>query len=238
MTVYEFTSETFQGPLAKLLELIEEKKMEITGMSLAAVTEDFLKYIKTFEGKAGTEHIVADFLVVASRLILIKSKSLLPSLELTEEEEGDIQNLELRLKIFQEFKKAHPHLREGWSVSPQLYTREFFMTAETLFYPPKTLGPAQMRNAVAHMVGELERVFRPTASIKREILQLKQKIEDVLTRLTSSPTGFNALRQSGGRDEMVVLFLAILHLIKEQFVDVSQDAHFGDITIAKREATQ
>lgn len=238
MTAYEFTSETFQGPLAKLLELIEEKKMEITGMSLAAVTEDFLKYIETFEGKEGIEHIVADFLVVASRLILIKSKSLLPSLELTEEEEGDIQNLELRLKIYQELKKTHPNLRAGWSISPQLYTREFFMTAEPFFYPPSKLGSIDLRKSIARMVGELERVFRPTVSIKREILQLKQKIEDVLMRLTAVPMQFHALRKGIGRDELVVLFLAILHLIKDQLVSVSQDAHFGDITIAKKEATR
>lgn len=238
MTAYEFNSEGFKGPLAKLLELIEEKKMEISQINLAEVTDDFLKYIKTFEGKAGTEQIVADFLVVASRLILIKSKSLLPSLELTEEEEGDIKNLEARLRLYQELKKAHPYLRMHWSVSPQLYTREFFMTAEPLFYPPSALGSAELRNAVARMVGELEKVFRPTAALKREILQLKQKIEDVLTRLTSAPTGFHSLRQSGGREEMVVLFLAILHLIKEQFVDVIQEGHFGDITIAKKEATQ
>lgn len=238
MTAYEFNSEGFKGPLAKLLELIEEKKMEISQVNLAEVTDDFLKYIKTFEGKTGTEQIVADFLVVASRLILIKSKSLLPSLELTEEEEGDIKNLELRLRLYRELKKAHPYLKTRWSISPQLYTREFFMTAEPLFYPPSTLGPVQLRNAVARMAGELERVFRPAAALKREIMQLKQKIEDVLTRLTAAPIDFHKLRREGGREEMVVLFLAVLHLIKDQFVNVSQDTHFGDITIAKKEAAQ
>lgn len=67
--------------------------------------------------------ILADFLVVASKLILIKSKVLLPSLPLTEEEELDIRGLEGRLKIYQEFKKAQVHIKGLWRVSPQMFFR-------------------------------------------------------------------------------------------------------------------
>jgi len=89
---YEVKLEQFTGPLNKLLELIEARKLEITALNLAEVTEDFINYIRSLEKGADPE-ILADFIVVASRLILIKSKTLLPSLELTEEEEGEIKDL-------------------------------------------------------------------------------------------------------------------------------------------------
>lgn len=234
MAPYEVKNEQFKGPLEKLLELIEEKKLEITQLSLADVTADFLNYIKTLEGEVFAQQTVADFLVVASRLILIKSKALLPSLELTEEEETDIKSLEVRLKLYHELKATHQLIRFAWGETPQMFSREFLMTTEPIFYPPANMGPELLRDTLARMVGELEKVFRPTATVRREILHLKQKIEEVLARLTETPTQFNALQKGKGREEIVVLFLAVLHLIKDQFVHAAQDTQFGAITIAKK----
>ena len=89
--MYQLNIQQFFGPIEKLLELIEEKKMEITDLNLAEVTADFLNYLKTLVNV--DSRVLADFVVVASRLLLIKSKALLPSLELTEEEEQDISDL-------------------------------------------------------------------------------------------------------------------------------------------------
>ena len=97
---YELSLEYYKGPLDKLLELVEEKKLEITQISLAEVTADFLNYLKTLDESRANHSLIADFLVVASKLVLIKSKMLLPSLPLDEEEESDIRNLEERLKLF------------------------------------------------------------------------------------------------------------------------------------------
>ncbi|MEK7465303.1 MAG: segregation/condensation protein A [Patescibacteria group bacterium] len=234
MAPYEVKNEQFKGPLEKLLELIEEKKLEITQLSLADVTADFLNYIKTLEGEAFAQQSMADFLVVASRLILIKSKALLPSLQLTAEEETDIKSLEIRLKLYHELKATHQMIRSTWDETSQMFSREFLMTTEPIFYPPANMGPEFLRDTLARMVGELEKVFRPTATVRREILHLKQKIEEVLARLTELPTQFNALQKGKGREEIVVLFLAVLHLIKDQFVHAVQDAQFGAITIAKK----
>ena len=82
---YELKTEQFSGPIEKLWELIEEKKLEITELNLAEVTADFLNYLKTIEKVE--PKLLADFVVIASRLLLIKSKALLPNLELTVEEE-------------------------------------------------------------------------------------------------------------------------------------------------------
>ncbi|MEK7162430.1 MAG: segregation/condensation protein A, partial [Patescibacteria group bacterium] len=96
---YELKLENYQGPLQKLLELIEEKKMEITIINLAEVTSSFFEYLKKLEALGMDHSLLADFLVIASKLLLIKSKVLLPSLPLTEEEESDIRGLESQLKL-------------------------------------------------------------------------------------------------------------------------------------------
>jgi len=74
----------------------------------------------------------------------------------------------------------------------------------------------------------------PVKRIKIEIINLKEKIEEVLRKLTSSPVGLNSFNKGGGKSELVVIFLAILHLIKSQLVSVEQTSNFGDIRIAKK----
>ncbi|MFI5205325.1 MAG: segregation/condensation protein A [Candidatus Paceibacterales bacterium] len=111
MNSYQLKLENYQGPLEKLLELIEEKKMEITEINLAEVTTDFLSYLQELTSKEKIDsfdginlRIIADFVAVASRLVLIKSKALLPGEKLTLEEESEIKELEERLKIYKEFR--------------------------------------------------------------------------------------------------------------------------------------
>ena len=112
--MYELKTETFSGPLEKLLELIEAHEMDVSAVSMAQVTDDFLKYLETLRGKKPEDaaiaadgervatafeidlRILADFISVASKLIFLKSKYLLPGLALTDEEEADIKDLEGR----------------------------------------------------------------------------------------------------------------------------------------------
>ena len=114
---YELKFDYYEGPLDKLLNLVEEKKLEITAVNLAEVTADFIKYVETLEAE-GARGTIADFLIVASKLILIKSKVLLPGLELSEEEESDVRSLEFRLKLYKELKLAQARIKSGWSVPP------------------------------------------------------------------------------------------------------------------------
>ncbi len=235
---YELKLESYKGPLEKLLELIEEKKMEITSVNIAEVTGDFLQYIEKLGTDEKTREYIADFLVVASKLILIKSKVLLPSLPLTEEEESDISNFESRLKLYQELKHAQPHIKDGWKEFPQMMHREFLMTMGALFYPPKRLTSEDLHNSVQKAFGELQKVIRPVAFIKAEMINLKEKINEVFSRLSELPMLFKNLHEGKTKGEVVVLFLAILHLIKDQLVDVTQEEHFSDITVAKTQKNQ
>jgi len=241
---YTLHLEVFQGPLHKLLELIEKETLEITKISLAKVTGDFLEYVEQLstrieshaEGKdtSVSSHILADFLIVASQLLLIKSKALLPSLEVTEEEEEDIRSLELRLKLYRELKGSQSCLRDIWHDVPLMAGREFFAGAGPLFYPPRDITPQHLASSLARIAGEIERLFHPQATVKREIVNLRKKIEEVVERLSSTPISFKAFHGGKSKGELVVLFLAILHLVKKQSVQADQEGHFSDFMIARR----
>src|SRR3989344_5072992 len=124
MSNFQVKQGLYTVPLDKLLELIEAQHLDISQISLANITADYLNYIKSLESLLSPAEL-SDFLVIATRLLLIKSKILIPSLELTEEEEGEIYDLELRLKIFQEFKAVSLHIQNSWSATSQIRTREF-----------------------------------------------------------------------------------------------------------------
>ena len=95
--MYRVKLSQFEGPLAALLDLIEKRKLSINEISLAKVTDQYVEYLKSLEGFPMEE--VAGFIAVASTLLLIKSSSLIPSLELSEEETGEIKDLECCLKL-------------------------------------------------------------------------------------------------------------------------------------------
>ena len=92
----------FEGPLELILDLIEKRKLHISDISLSQVADEFIEYIKSFEEFPMSDS--ADFILVASTLLLIKSKSLLPNLPLTEEEQGSIEDLENRLSAYKKYK--------------------------------------------------------------------------------------------------------------------------------------
>ncbi|MDI6734310.1 MAG: segregation/condensation protein A [Patescibacteria group bacterium] len=234
---YELAMELYQGPLDKLLELIEEKKMEISTFSLAQVTGDFLKYLETLTNR-GEHQFLADFLVIASKLLLIKSRSLLPDLPLTEEEELETKNLEGRLRIYQEMKNARINIKNSWHELPKMFSREFMLSTEPLFYPPKKTGSNELYQAFLKIIGELEKILKPAAAIKREIINLKTKIEEILHRLTRGSFKFSHIHKGKSRTEIIVLFLAILHLIKDQLIRVEQSKHFEEITVARKEKNE
>ena len=231
---YELSLDAYKGPLDKLLELVEEKKLEITQISLAEVTADFLEFLKNLEKEGVDRSLVAEFLVIGSKLILIKSKILLPSLTLGGEEESEIRDLETRLKIYEELKKAREEVKKRWSENPQMGAREFLANLERVFYPPEKLTKEDLRNALAKLVQELETIFKPTETIKIEIINLKTKIEEVLRKITEEPLGFRKLHGNRSKQELIVLFLAILHLIKDQLIWVEQKSHFEEMTITKK----
>lgn len=233
--MYEVKTKQYSGPLEKLLSLIEEQKLDITEVSLAAVTADFIDYVKQLESEI-PHAALADFLVIAARLVLIKSKVLLPALPLTEDEQADIKDLEARLKIYQEFKRAGEGLMHLWKQRAVLHSRPLFLgVAETgIFYPPPKLSAQDMIASIKTLT-ELFTVFTAeTKTIRTRVVTLEEKVTELLERFkTAASQSFRTLSGSRTKEEVIVLFLAILHLFRHQTFALEQQEKFGDILISK-----
>lgn len=233
---YTLTLEHFQGPLDKLLELVEEKEFDINFVNLAKVTGGFLKYITTLEREEISNTVLADFLVVASKLILLKSKMLIPTLELSDEEEQDVHQLEIQLKTYRTIKEAQNHVKSHWNVVPVMRHREFLMNNKAVFYPPR-LTSHDLYKAFTTVVEEIGK-FKPIEFVRTEIINLQNKIEELLQRITEKPTSLAHLRKENSKKELIALFLAILHLLKDEVVSVEQQHSFGDIVVAKKKGNR
>lgn len=228
---YQLNLEKFSGPIEKLLELIELKKMEVTEVNLANVTADFLQYLKKIE--AVEPRMLADFVVVAAALLLIKSKALLPNLELTKEDEEDIKDLEGRIKRYAEFKPAIALFKEFYEKGNFSVSRPFLYNSEPVFYP----APNVSKNSLLQSASEVFRVFNQTIlesqTVEISLVKLEEKIEEIVNKMREGISRFSEVTHKKSRSEVVVLFLALLHLLKEQIIKVEQKEKFDDIKIEK-----
>ncbi|PIR87285.1 MAG: hypothetical protein COU11_01310 [Candidatus Harrisonbacteria bacterium CG10_big_fil_rev_8_21_14_0_10_49_15] len=250
---YEVRLEQFSGPISKLLELIEKKELEITRISLAAVTGDFIAYVEGLETagavyeessseesppRGGDTSLLADFVVVAARLLLIKSKVLLPSLELTPEEETDIADLEHRLKIYREMKLAGEGIKLLWEKGHVATGRKMLASLgdTKFFYPPAGVGETQLHERMAGLLRILESLAPEQKTVANKIITLQEKIEELTARLTSTASvSFKGSFTHEQRNEIVVLFLAVLHMLANRMADVDQEGQFGEIRIRRTE---
>lgn len=236
---YELKLERFSGPLEKLLELIEEQKLEITEISLGQVTDDFLKYVRSLEKVDAT--LLADFIAVASRLVLIKSKLLLPEFQLTPEEESDISELERRLKLYREIKPGMRIVGQLWRRGEKQFGRPYFLNITFLtagkggvgmFYPGTELTTPRLTSALQAIIENLKKFELETRTIKEKIVTIEEKIEEVLRRLQAD--GATSLKNLAGRkpaSEIIAIFLALLHMAHEQQVFLEQEGHLSDIIV-------
>jgi len=233
--MYEVRLDQFSGPMEKLLELIESQKLEITQVSLAAVTADFIRHVESL-GERVDSTILADFVVVAARLLLIKSKTLLPSLELTDEEQGDIIDLELRLRLYQEFKVASGHILKLWNKNEVAHSRPLLSAlGETaFFYPPKGVDTARMQSAMNSLFTVLQGLLPESKKIKIAVVSLQDKIAELTTRLSQAAEHkFKGMVSAKDKNEVIVLFLAVLHMLANRLMHAEQGDTFGDITLRR-----
>ncbi len=262
MKTYELSLDEYQGPLDKLLELIEGQKLEVTEISLAKVTDDFLKYLERLKTEhpvhlpgddaAQTEvaishlRILADFIVVAGRLIFIKSKALLPDLALSEEETEDIRDLEARLGMLKALKPAMRMLSERWQKHEHLWSRPYLLNTISpkeldggvrVFYPSHALTSTTLASSLQGIFALFEKLTMEHETVRDRVISLEAKIKDMIARVRDIfITSFRKLTGSASRGETIVAFLAMLHLAREQIVELQQESHFSDIIIRKTEA--
>lgn len=235
--MYEVSLSKFTGPLDLLLSLIEEKKMAIGEISLAQVTDQFLEYLKKIEDNTSKEYqrILADFLVVASRLILIKSRSLLPNLVLSPEEEEDIKDLQARLKAYQHIKTMAKMLGKWTKDRNSYFSREFYFNLPITFYPPKNITVEDLKNIYELFSKTLPQIEKLEEQSLARIMTLEEKIEELMSRVSmAAETSFNeisGLSSSKERTNIILAFIAILMLFRKRVLEISQDKIFGEIKV-------
>lgn len=221
----------FEGPLDLLLELIERDRLDITELSLAKITEKYLRALR--EQEAVPAETLADFLVVASRLMLLKSRTLLPSLRLGEEEEEDEASLTEQLAVYRLYREQARRLREGFARPVRLFARECFAGQRVVFAPPAHFTPATLAGAMQRVVQSLPDLPAMGTQVVRRVISLQQKMEELRRRLQQKMEAnfHDFLAQARSRMEAIVAFLALLELIKQQIVQVEQTSPFGSINV-------
>ncbi len=226
----EIKLEKFEGPLDLLLQLIEQEKMTITEVSLSEITEQFLHYLDRM-GDDRSENL-ADFLVIATKLVYLKSKHLLPFLQ---PEEDDGPSLADQLKLYKEYLEASKKINIFWSANRISYGR--------LEPPVKAIGfvmplNAQKDDLYSSFLFLLKRLTPinplPVVHMDRAI-SVKQTIDSIRNIFkTHQQLNFKQLlNDATSRTEVIVSFLAILELIKENSIYIKQGGAFEDLLITK-----
>lgn len=234
MVPIDIKTPVYEGPLEILLELIEKRKLLINDIALASVTDEYIARINAMPELPAGE--TAEFISLAATLLLIKSRSLLPTLELSSDESRDIKELEYRLALYQLIKDAarglanqlgEPYLHEGENPEPA-----------PLFIPDETVTQASLREAAQALVrGFPQSVALPKVEVKK-IMSLEEMIERMSQRISSAFTmsfkefsGLNKAQSSEARYGVIVSFLALLELVKQGILRAQQAEDFGDITM-------
>lgn len=233
-SVYHVRTDVFEGPLELLLQLIEKRKLFINDISLATVTDDYIEQINR-EGVLMLPH-AAQFVYVASTLLLIKSKSLLPTLTLSEEETGDIKNLELRLKLYQRFKELSLSITEIYG-KHVMYGRETLPEAVPVF-APGSLTVGALSESISKVLAQLPRPEKLPEAVVATVMSLEEMIDRLSHRITKTLSlsfkefsGVRSTTEKADRLNVIVSFLALLELVKRGFIGAKQSNHFEDITI-------
>lgn len=235
---YKIKMSGFEGPFSLLLNLVEKRKLFINDVSLAAVTEDYLNYMNTL-GDIGHAEI-SSFITVASTLILIKSKSLLPSLNLTSEEESDIRSLEERLRLYEIITSSLPGIRNKFGkriIFPGLERKNEFL----VFLPDEKITKESMMTMARDVLGAIpKKVFLPVTEVKK-VISIEEMIDQLTERIKSALTlNFKDLNTKGAsREEKVVVivgFLAMLELVRQGIIHAVQESDSDDIILHKADA--
>ena len=233
MTAYVFKHEKFEGPLQILLELIEKEKLAISEISLAKVADEYLLHVKSL-GAINPDEL-AEFLVIAAQLMLLKSRSLLPHLELDEEEKSSIEELERRLEEYRRARERASALKERAALGLRIHARESFFGLPPVFFPPPGVGLGSLKAAFEAFVEALPKLEKLVEERIKKVISLEEKISHIRSFLMNvvERAFSEIIKGSRERTEVIVSFLAILELARQRFVDLDQERPFGDIVIKK-----
>ncbi len=218
--------EQFEGPLDLLLTLIEKRKLFVNDISLAKVTDDYVAYLQQNSFTMGD---AASFILIASTLLLIKSKSLLPALTLTEEETNDVSDLQTRLTLYEIYRRASYKIKALFGKTI-LFARNRPKVIDPVFSPDQSMTLKNLHLAVLSVLNSLPKKEKlPEVKVKK-IMSLEEMIDSLSGRIQSSlRMSFKDFSKTKERVEVIVGFLALLELVKNGVVQAEQSETFSDI---------
>lgn len=231
----------FEGPIEMLLRLVQGKKMQINDVSLALVTDDYIAKVAEMGTKNYSE--ATHFISIASTLILIKSKSLLPTVELTEEENDNIEELEIRLKLYEAIQMVSSVVSELYG-RDYMYARPYRRSKKVFFLPDaEKMQVDVIANMMSKVIDDLPVVKLPTVQVG-SVVRMEEMIEGIKMRIQSglafslkevmedevlgdySNPGYRMAKLNA-----VVGFLSILEMARNGLVSLYQEGVYGDIIV-------
>ncbi|WP_129629349.1 segregation and condensation protein A [Candidatus Oscillochloris fontis] len=238
--MYTITLPTFAGPLDLLLRLIERAELDITTIALAQVADQYLLHVRTMEEP--DPHALAEFVSMAARLLLIKSRALLPrptsaGRTTSNDEDADAEALARQLREYQHYKQLATILR-GWQEEDR---RTFLRTAPPV-RPDLPPPPSTFTHTVSELITALQRRLQRTLPLEQPsevVLPPRRTVADVAATVRQRLArqhwfSFDDLLiEPITRQDLIVAFWAILELLKRRVIVVEQDQTFGMISIGR-----
>jgi len=220
--------EKFEGPLYLLLQMIEKEEMEISEVSLANITDDFLEFID--KNKNIDSELLADFLIIATRLLYIKSKTILPEVE-ADEEEIDLAD---QLRMYKEFVEASQVIEGLIDKKRFTYGRtKMVIPKREGFQPPSNFSIDMLVSAFQSVIKRLEPFLALQRQNIEKVVSVQEKIEHIRDFLNTNRKIIftDVAKGSTSRADVVVSFIAMLELIKQNIIKVHQKGVFDEITL-------
>jgi segregation and condensation protein A len=238
---FSVKTQVFEGPLDLLLELVTKRKLFVNDVSLSQVTDDFIRYIEEHEDFPIGES--AEFILIASTLMLIKSRSLLPMLQLTEEEEESIHDLEERLQVYAKIKELASGLRTLFG-KRIIFEKSPSKNELVIFSPDSKTDKDNLLFSLQRVIEALPKKEVLPKVVVKKVISLEEMIEKLAERI-SKASKFSFRDFAGGKGEIthekkvsiIVGFLAMLELVKRGAIRVTQENLHGDIEIESEAVT-
>ncbi len=225
--------EAFSGPLGLLLDLIEKQELEITKVSLAKVAEEYLQSLQVNEVPAEE---LADFLLVASRLIYLKSRELIPYLRLDEEEDS-ADKLQDQLRLYREYAAAARELEERYLLA-RMFIRPYVKlksVQQASFAPATNVTLTGLQELYQLILKRLQPFFALQEASMERTKSVEQRLEELTEALRSKAAmSFKeVIHGAQSKMEVVVSFLALLELLRRKAVHAEQVGAFSDIQLKR-----
>ena len=227
---FSIKTDSYEGPFEVLLDLIEARKLLVNDLTLANITEDFIAHVRAQEAFPVEE--TASFIQIAATLLLIKSRSLIPDLALTDEENADVDDLKRRLAAYEKVRAAARELSRIYGRTVMVQAGE--RPPEVVFAPSRDLSARALAEALVRVLAAREAVQELPETRVKPLVTIEEMMDRLARRVQSALTlSFNEFSKgTKERIEVIVSFLALLELVKQDAIAAEQHTAYGDIRLS------